>query len=313
MHIYRRTLSAILAAALTLAATAAFAATKIDLLYTGAAAIASAYVAKDQGFFTKHGLDVDLTLTANGTTIPAALVSDSAQVGIPTPTVLLQANDAGLDLVMIAGAEQFPTPSRIALFVQPGSDLRKPEDFAGKKIGVPGLNGVIDIMVRQWLAPSGADTKAVYVEVSIPQGPDALRSGQVDAIATIDPFTQRLQSSKTGTMVVDLNTIVPKGAYSVSYVTTRDWANKNPEAAKSFKAALEEANTFAKDPDNLEALRQSIATYTKLPRQIVDTLPLPPNLNAEATPDGMKFWIDVAVARKLIHKAPDPASLVWHG
>ena len=59
----------------------------------------------------KHGLDIDMTLTTNGSLISAALVADSAQLGGPTPTILLQANEQGLDLVVVAGTNVYPLAS----------------------------------------------------------------------------------------------------------------------------------------------------------------------------------------------------------
>src|SRR5579863_2119788 len=84
------------------------AATKITFSYTPVSAWIGIYVAKDQGYLDKHGLDVDFALAQNGSIISAALVADSAQIGGPTPTVLLQANEQGLDLVEIAGTSTYP-------------------------------------------------------------------------------------------------------------------------------------------------------------------------------------------------------------
>jgi len=77
----------------------ASAATKINLLFTQGANNLGAYVGKDQGFFEKRGLDVDVTSTANGSLISASLVADAAQIGTLTPSILLEADEQGLDLV----------------------------------------------------------------------------------------------------------------------------------------------------------------------------------------------------------------------
>src|SRR6185437_5045470 len=77
----------------------ASAATQIKLLFTQGANNLGAYVGKDQGFFEKHGLDVDVTPTANGSLVSASLVADAAQIGTLTPSILLEADEQGLDLV----------------------------------------------------------------------------------------------------------------------------------------------------------------------------------------------------------------------
>src|ERR1700759_5301872 len=74
---------------------------KIKLMYTAVTGFSAAYVAQEQGFFKKHGLDVEFVLTPSSGNNPPALVSNSVQVAGPTMTTLLQANDAGLDLVVI--------------------------------------------------------------------------------------------------------------------------------------------------------------------------------------------------------------------
>ena len=44
----------------------AFAATKINLYYIPGGDFVPSFVAKDQGIFDKHGLDVDLSIAQNG-------------------------------------------------------------------------------------------------------------------------------------------------------------------------------------------------------------------------------------------------------
>src|SRR3954453_307889 len=65
---------------------------------------ASAMIAVDEGIFKKHGLEVEMTPVGINSNIPAAILSNSIQIGGPTSTVFLQAVDGGLDLVAIAGA-----------------------------------------------------------------------------------------------------------------------------------------------------------------------------------------------------------------
>jgi NitT/TauT family transport system substrate-binding protein len=77
----------------------ASAATKIKLLYTAAPPFLASFVAQDQGFFSKRSLDVDFELVATGGVIIPALVGGSGQIGGPTVTVLLQANEAGLEVL----------------------------------------------------------------------------------------------------------------------------------------------------------------------------------------------------------------------
>src|SRR5687767_16004773 len=83
---------------------AAVAQAKIQVGCTATSDCASAMVAIDEGIFKKHGLEVEMTPIGINSNIPAAILSNSIQIGGPTSTVFLQAADGGLDLVAIAGA-----------------------------------------------------------------------------------------------------------------------------------------------------------------------------------------------------------------
>src|SRR3954468_21763689 len=95
--------AAIIGAALVIAAPA-HAQTKLQIGCTATTDCASAMVAVDEGIFKKHGLDAEMILIGINSNIPAAILSNSIQIGGPTSTVFLQAADGGLDLVAVAGA-----------------------------------------------------------------------------------------------------------------------------------------------------------------------------------------------------------------
>jgi NitT/TauT family transport system substrate-binding protein len=93
---------------LALMAAPAHAATKIRLMYTAVSGYAASFIAKDQKFFEKRGLDVEFIPAANGGAIVGGVVSGSVEIGTPTPTVFLQAVDSGLDLVAHAATNAVP-------------------------------------------------------------------------------------------------------------------------------------------------------------------------------------------------------------
>jgi len=97
-----RTIVAALVA--TVAAGAAQAQQKVQIGCTATGDCASAMVAIDEGIFKRLGLEAEMVLIGLNSNIPAALMSNSIQIGGPTSSVFLQAADGGLDLVGIAGA-----------------------------------------------------------------------------------------------------------------------------------------------------------------------------------------------------------------
>src|ERR1700679_4191440 len=112
----------------------AHAAEKISLLFSPTAGLMPAFVAKDEGIFAEHGLDVDLVLLTNQGAVISALVSDSAQIGTPSALAIIQASDSGVDTVFIAATSVSPAASRAGIFVKNGSNIHAPADLIGKRI-----------------------------------------------------------------------------------------------------------------------------------------------------------------------------------
>jgi NitT/TauT family transport system substrate-binding protein len=261
-----------------------------------------------------HGLDVDLTMAQNGSVISAALIAGSAQIGGPTPTVVLQADEAGLDLVIVAACQVYPNTTPSGVLASPASGVHGPKDLAGKKVGVPGLGGIIDVLTKKWVQSNGLDYHQVsWIELTFPQMADALKSGAVDAVASVDPFYSRILNAKLAEPIGDYSAVVPAGTIPLVYASTRAWASANPQAVASFRSALGEAVAYIYDPAHVQSVRDSIARYTKLPPEIAATVPIPTNFVVQAKPEGMKFWIEVGHEQGLIKGNPDAASMIAPG
>ena len=160
-------------------------------------------VAIDEGIFKKHGLDAEMVLIGINSNIPAAILSNSIQIGGPTSTVFLQAADGGLDLVAVGGATVMSpvTNNNIAAFVRNGIVINEPKDFIGKKVGAPGLGAFLHVLFVKWLVEKGVDPKKVnFVEVTFPTMMDIVKSGSVDAVLTAEPFVTRMTNAGLGTV-----------------------------------------------------------------------------------------------------------------
>lgn len=288
------------------------AATKINFMYTAVTSWAGLFVAKDQGILAKHGLDIDMTLTTNGSLISAALVADTAQLGGPTPTILLQGNEQGLDLVVVAGTNVYPLASPSGVIAAADSNLHGPKDLEGKRVGVPGLGGIIDVLTRKWMQTNGLDYHKVnWVEIGFPQMADALKGHLADAVASVDPFYTRIVADKTGYAIGSYAAVIPAGTSPVNFVATRAWAEQHVDAIKALQVALEEAAAYIKDPANEKSVRASLATYTKLPPPVAAIIDVPKEFRVKITPDALAFWVEVSREQGLIKGNPDPKSLIY--
>jgi NitT/TauT family transport system substrate-binding protein len=293
MTVSRRNVLALAAiGGLALAAGGAAAQTKIIIGYTGANTFVPAFVAKDKGFFAKHGLDVTLQRIPVGSTIPGALLSNSIQVGTLTAPVFLAANENGIDLVIIAGASlQSKSNPTAGVVVRADSGITKPEDFKGKKVGAPGVNGLQDILFKKWLKDRNVDWRAVtYVDAPFPQMGDMLKGGQLDAALPVEPFVGRIVNTKVGTLLSHYPVEVADNYLESFYAVSKRWAEANATAVKGFREAIREGVAFAKsDP---EEAKKTQTTYLGLPPQVVATLPLA-TFTVDVEVKQVAFWVDL--------------------
>ena len=278
--------------AVWLAPAAAQAPTKIVFGYTAVTDFASVFVAREQGYFSKRGLDVELKFIPLNSTIPAAIQADSLQLGGPTPSVYLQAVDGGLDHVVVAGAGvTSKAVTGIALVARAGTGIKTAADCVGKKIGVPGLGAFLHVTFRAWLKQAGVDYKKVnFIEVSFPQHGDLLRGGSIDAVVSADPFMSRILDTGAGYVVSYYTTFLPDGQPQIVHTARRDWTEKNPAATTAFREAIVEAAAFMRVPANNGAVRAAIAQYIKLPPEVLAKAQISPP-GPLVTEKQLQYWV----------------------
>ncbi len=285
--------------------------TRIVYGYTAVVDFASVFVAAEQGYFRKRGLDVELKFIPINSTIPAALQSDSLQVGGPTPSVFLQAVDGGLDLMVVAGAGTTSKSSTGLGFVaRAGSGIRTAADCVGKKIGVPGLGAFLHVTFRGWLKSQGVDFKRVtFVEAAFPQHGDLLRGGSVDGVVTADPFMSRITDSGAGYVASYYSTFLPDGQPTIVHAARRDWIEKNPAAARGFRESVVEGAAFMVQPKNDAAARAAIGKYIKLPPEVIAKAQIAPP-GPIVTPKQLSYWVDLMKDQEMLKTTPDVTRLI---
>ncbi|MBR1247950.1 ABC transporter substrate-binding protein [Bradyrhizobium sp. AUGA SZCCT0169] len=289
---------------------AAVAQAKIQVGCTATSDCASAMVAIDEGIFKKHGLEVEMTPIGINSNIPAAILSNSIQIGGPTSTVFLQAVDGGLDLVAIAGASVMSPVNQdsIAAFVRNGITIKEPKDFVGKKVGAPGLNAFLHVLFVKWLVDKGVDPRRVnFVEVTFPTMSDIIKSGSVDAVLTAEPFVTRMLNAGLGSVGARYAAELARTEPIIFYAASREWADKNAVAIKKFRDAIAESALIVNG--DREKASASIAKFTKQPIELVKATP--PNQSEPALkPEQLSWWIEVMSSQRMLQSRLDTAKLV---
>jgi NitT/TauT family transport system substrate-binding protein len=298
------------ALALLLAGGAANAAQKLTMNYTTGES-ATAFVAKDEGFFAKHGLDVDLVAVTQNSNAPAALEAGSVQVGMIQIANLLQLTDGGLDFVALAGgARNEKDVTKFAVVVRSGLDVKEAKGLIGKKVGVPGIGASIDIYFRNWLLNNNVEpAKVSIVETTFLAMADNLKAGNLDAVTPLEPFITRITSQKIGYELFNLIDLMPRPKIAaLLFASTRDWATKNASTIPELRAAIREADDFIRA--NPDKTRAAINKYTHVPMPILDSLPVPA-VDPDIRKDDLDFWAGMMERLHMLQNKPDTAKLIW--
>jgi len=282
--------------------------TKVVIGYTSLSDVGSNFVAKDQNFFAKHDLDVELKALRGGSVIVPGLVVGEIQIGTLAPPVFLQAVDGGIELAALTGLSVLTRGMKSAAVVaRTGVEIKSPQDLVGKRTGVSGIGSISEVLYREWLREQGVDSKKItFVEVPFPSMRDLLRSGRVDVIIIPDPLLSQVVSAGIGDVVSYFFGELPEGAMQMINASTRAWAEKNPDAVAAYQRAIAEANAFiAANPD---AAKDIIAKYLNLPEAVVRSSELP-RFVTTLDPAQMQWWIDVLSRQDMLRTKLDPAKL----
>jgi NitT/TauT family transport system substrate-binding protein len=253
---------------------------KVTIGYPPATDFLPVYVAKEKGFFDKHNIDATPTRLPVVTNIPSALVSGSVQIGMTTVPVLLQAVDGGLDFVIIAGAAHHTKASPFISLL-----ARK------------------DVMLRKWLINNKVPLNQVtIIEAPLPQLPDLLKVGTVGLVATVEPFRSRITAGDIGYLAAEYFGEVDPDVLVSAWMTTDDWAKKNPQTIKNFRAAIDEGLAFIKtNPDEAKEIEKKYIGFTS---------PRFPTFENNAKPDDLKVFINIGKELGLYRTTLDPQKLV---
>lgn len=290
---------------IALAMGGARAADKISVGYIPVDDFIPNFIAVDKGFYAKHGLDVNLVIIPLATNVPAALFSGTLQIGMSTTPIFMQARESGIDLAAFAGiASDKRSNPRLSLLARKGSGIHSAKDLEGKKVAVPGLNSLFDIALRKWVKMNGGDPKKVtFVEARMPLLVDVLRTGNVDAIAVLDPFRAKALADGTAEKVADYFTQMQDDQIMAFWIVSRAWGEKNRKLVDAYKAAMVEAVAFAQN--NREETKAIGTKHLKVP--IGTSLP---NWTTALTPADLKYQADFQHELGFLKKPVDVSNVM---
>src|SRR5207237_10318931 len=148
----------------------AFSATiSVRLLYPRfAASWATTWIAKEAGYFTAEGLDVELIRVGGSTRMVAAMLGGSAPLVQAGASAALAATGAGSNVVIIAATGNVST---FHLMARP--DTKQPPDVKGKKAGITTFGSTSDQVVRLASKQFGLEPNKDVAMLNFEAQPDA--------------------------------------------------------------------------------------------------------------------------------------------
>ncbi len=268
-----------------------------------------AWVAKEKGFFTKHGLDVSLTVAQNLSLLPGT-VGRQFEFVPSTATDLIKAVAGGLDVVAVSG-EVFEIEDKASTYVMVRKDsgIKSAKDLAGKLIATPTTGGVIHVATLYWLKKNGVDPASIRaVEVPFPNMADQLKAKRVDAVESLEPFVGALKAAGNVQLTPPLLSAGKEVVFPF-WISSGEWAKGNKGTITAWKASLDDAMAFIKQ--NPDEARRILAQYTKLPEAVVKATPFPTYRTAIMAKD-IEVWANVLREVGQLTTTVDPQKLVAH-
>ena len=223
---------------------------------------AAMYVAQDQGFFKRYGLDLNFVHVRSGPVGMAALAGGDSQLheGSVTGAVLGSAAE-GTDLVFVAGMI-----NKLIGNIMASPKIKTPADLKGKIIGVTSASGGSWMFTTLALEYWGLDAKRDGITFRI-LGDESVRSQALltESIAATHlgyTFAAPLKSRGL-TNLGDLAQL-PIPFQSTGVMTKRTFIVSSPEVVEGVLRGIVDAMAFIAQPDNKPAVLKSLAKGLRL-------------------------------------------------
>jgi ABC-type nitrate/sulfonate/bicarbonate transport system substrate-binding protein len=230
----------------------------------------STWIAKEQGFFRKHNVEVEPVFII-ATQAAQAMLAGEVQIGLIGPTHVVNAVVAGGDMVMIMGNQN---KVRYQLVAHPS--IKRAEDLKGKKVGIgASMAGLATLAAIMALEHIGLNPRRDSITL-LPTGAEPLRLAAVKSGVTqatvIAPEISKAAISEGYPVLVDMAKLnIPFQASGL--VTMRKILRSDPQMVERVGRATVDSIQFIVNPANKTRVIQSIMKNLKVTdRERVETV-----------------------------------------
>lgn len=209
-----------------------------------------AFVAIENGYWEKLGLNVKVKLTASGSQVTKALQAGEAQFGHAALSTTIASARAGGNMLTgvmpyFNAAEYIALGGRAIIGRKDrGIDAANPKSMEGKKIGY--LRGSTnDVYLRQWFKKNKLDIgKSTLINLPVADMPISVTQGVVDAVVPWEPYSaQAIRELGPNGVIVSR---AEEGLVSdvIGVVANQDWLKSNYDLLEKFSIGVAQAAQF---------------------------------------------------------------------
>jgi NitT/TauT family transport system substrate-binding protein len=219
------------------------------------------WIAQEQRFFTKHGVDADVVFIRTGPIQVAAVSSGVTQLAYSGPASVLGAAAGGTDLRLIAS---FTNKLTYTMIARP--EIKRAEDLRGKRFGVQAIGGSVWMGAVLALEHLGLEQRRDNINI-LNVGDQtvlaqALESGTIDVTVLDGVFSRRLKQKGYSVLVELSETTIPYVSNTI--VGTRTFFQQQPELTENIMKGLIESVAFILTSQNKPIVMNTIMKRLKI-------------------------------------------------
>lgn len=205
------------------------------------------YVAISEGFFAKHGIDIDLTTGQGADAVMTAVLANQCDIGFAGPEASIYVYNEGKEDYTEVFA-QLTKKDGSFLISKNKTDNFSWQDLKGKTV-IPGRKGGVPYMTLEYvLKKNGIDPqKDLTLDDSIKFDlmAGAFASGNADYVTLFEPTASLTQSQNKGYIVASVGKEAGEIPYT-AYFAKKSYIKNNENIIQNFTNAIYEGQKWVK-------------------------------------------------------------------